>query len=317
MDLKQLRCFIAVAEELHFGRAAERLHMASPSLSRQIALLEAELDVRLFSRTTRTVTMTRAGAAFVDEAKEILNRTRQAASSVQEVARNEGNLLRIGALDTAAAGLLPDIFVGFRKQFPETRIQLVEATTSRQLQGLVTGKLDLGFLRPPVNEPDLQWEYLLQEKLLVAISPSHPLAAKDQIDLQSLLKEALILPAKHARPCTYNLVMRYFDGVGVQPNVVQEATEKQTIISMVAAGMGLALVPEWVSKLQMAGVVYRPLNYVLADPPPPEALLGICWRRHQKLEVRDRFLAYLRTFMRPDESDSASNVTLFERRSKT
>lgn len=294
MDLKQLRCFIAVAEELHFGRAAERLHMAAPALSRQIKLLEAELDVRLFTRTTRTVTVTRAGTVFVEEARDILSRTQRAAHTVQDAARKAGDVLRIGALDTAAAGMLPEVLVGFRKTFPAIEIQLTESTTSRQLQGLVTGRLDIGFLRPPVVEPDLQWELLFQERLLVALPSSHRLASSRQISLRSLLKEPLILPTKRTRPCTYNLVMRYFEDVNVQPNVVQEATEKQTIISMVAAGMGVALVPEWVEKLQMTGVEYRALDYVLADPPPPESLLGVCWRCHQRLEARDRFLAYLR-----------------------
>ncbi len=315
MDLKQLRCFVAVAEDLHFGRAAERLHMASTALSRQIRMLEDDLDVRLFSRTTRTVVLTRAGSVFLDEAREILARTKSAAHAVQEAARSEGDVLRIGALDTAAAGFLPEILVGFRARHPEVRIQLNEATTSRQLQGLVTGRLDIGFLRPPVNEPDLQWEFLLQEKLLVAIPIGHPLAQVPLVELKSLLKEPLILPAKKARPCTYNLVMRYFDGVGVQPNVVQEASEKQTIVSMVAAGMGIALVPEWVAKLRVSGVVYQPLEYVLADPPPPEALLGICWRKHQKLPVRDHFLRYLRQHAAEERLPAAlgDNVTLFQR----
>lgn len=321
MDLKQLRCFIAVAEELHFARAAERLHMAPPALSRQIRLLEDELDVRLFSRTTRTVTMTRAGSVFVDEAREVLARTQRAAHTVQDAARNAGEVLRIGALDTAAAGLLPEVLVGFRQAFPAIDIQLTEATTSRQLQGLVTGRLDIGFLRPPVVEPDLQWELLFQERLLVAMLSSHRLASSDRVNLRSLLKEPLILPAKRARPCTYNLVMRYFEDIGVQPNVVQEATEKQTIISMVAAGMGVALVPEWVAKLQMAGVVYRPLDYVPADPAPPEALLGVCWRRHQQFEARDRFLTYLRSFRsrgdgNPSEADDNKIAVLPVRRSR-
>jgi DNA-binding transcriptional LysR family regulator len=307
MDLKQLRCFIAVAEELHFGRAAERLHMAPPALSRQIRLLENELDVRLFSRTTRIVTMTRAGTVFVDEARDILSRTQRAAHTVQDAARNAGEVLRIGALDTAAAGLLPEVLVRFRRDHPAIEIQLTEATTSRQLQGLVTGRLDIGFLRPPVVEADLEWEFLLQEQLLVAIPSSHPLASQNQISLRSIMKEPLILPAKRTRPCTYNLVMRYFDDFGLLPNVVQEATEKQTIISMVAAGMGIALVPEWVEKLQMAGVVYRPLDYVLADPVPPEALLGVCWRRHQNLEARDRFLAYLRD-ARAEQGDQTTGI---------
>jgi DNA-binding transcriptional LysR family regulator len=317
MDLKQLRCFVAVAEELHFGRAAERLHMASTALGRQIRVLEEDLDVRLFSRTTRSVVLTRAGAVFLDEARDILSRTKSAAHIARAAAAAQEDELRIGALDTAAADLLPNVLLGFRARYPHVRIQLLEWTTSKQLQGLVSGRLDIGFLRPPVNEPELQWEFLLQEKLLVAMPADHPLAAQRLVDLRSLLEEPLILPTRKARPCTYNLVMRYFEGVGVRPNVIQEAAEKQTIVSMVAAGIGLALVPEWVAKLRVPGVVYQPLDYVVAEPPPPEALLGVCWRKHQRLSVRDHFLEFLRAtrVAGTDTSQVAGDrVTHFRRR---
>jgi DNA-binding transcriptional LysR family regulator len=259
MDLKQLRCFITVAEELHYGRAAARLHMATSVLSRHIRMLEEELDVRLFSRTTRSVALTRAGTVFLDEAKDILARTKSAQRTVQVVARDEGEVLRIGALDSAAAGFLPDVLYAFRQDHGRVRIQLEEATTSRQLQGLMTGRLDIGFLRPPVMEPDLHWEYLIREKLLVALPESHAPQDQDEIGMHEILNEPLILPPKRTRPCTFGLVMRFLDAVGAQPNIVQEATEKQTIIAMVAAGMGVALVPEWVAMLRVRGVVYKPL----------------------------------------------------------
>ncbi len=314
MDLKQLRCFIAVAEELHFGRAATRLNMAPPALSRQVRLLEDELDVRLFSRTTRTVTMTRAGAAFLDEARDILARTKSATKVVQEAARSEENLLRIGALDSAAAGLLPEVMFTFRQQHPDVRIQLMEATTSRQLQGLVTGRLDLGFLHPPVMEPDLAWEFVLQEQLLVALPLGHALSNRLVVGLPSLVREPLILPAKRVRPCTYNLVVKCFESIGAQPNIVQEATEKQTIVSMVAAGMGVALVPDWVAKLRVPGVIYKPLAHALGDPPPPEVTLGVCWRVHQRLHARDLFLEHIRQRHGGPAERSAmakDNVTVF------
>jgi DNA-binding transcriptional LysR family regulator len=319
MDLKQLRCFIAVAEELHYGRAAARLHMASSALSRHIRMLEEELDVRLFSRTTRSVVLTRAGTVFIEEAKEILQRTKSAQRIVQEAALNDGEVLRIGALDSAAAGFLPEVLYAFRQDHAEVRIQLEEATTSRQLQGLVTGRLDIGFLRPPVKEPDLQWEYLTQEQLLVALPERHRLHDHTEIGMHEILNEPLILPPKRTRPCTFGLVMRFFDAVGAQPNIVQEATEKQTIIAMVAAGMGIALVPQWVAMLRVPGVSYKPLAYVLADPPPPEAVLGVCWRRHQKLASRDIFLDFVRAIFsdEPANVGAQDNVTPLRRRRVT
>lgn len=315
MDLKHLRCFVTVAEELHYGRAAARLHMAPSALSRHIRMLEEELDVRLFSRTTRSVVLTRAGTVFMDEAKEILQRTKSAQRTVQEAARDDGEVLRVGALDSAAAGFLPEVLYAFRQDHGRVRIQLEEATTSRQLQGLMTGRLDLGFLRPPVKEPDLQWEYLIQEKLLVALPERHHLHEREELGLHEILKEPLILPPKRTRPCTFGLVMRFFEAVGAQPNIVQEATEKQTIVAMVAAGMGVALVPEWVAMLRVRGVIYKPLAFVLADPPPPEAMLSVCWRKHQKLASRDLFLDAVRAHFRVGDTLTAKpdNVTPFDR----
>ncbi|MBC9879911.1 LysR family transcriptional regulator [Bradyrhizobium sp. INPA01-394B] len=315
MDLKHLRCFVTVAEELHYGKAAARLHMAPSALSRHIRMLEEELDVRLFSRTTRSVVLTRAGTVFLDEAKDILQRTKSAQRSVQEAARDEGEILRIGALDSAAAGFLPEVLYAFRQEQGRVKIQLEEATTSRQLQGLMTGRLDIGFLRPPVKEPDLQWEYLTRERLLVALPQSHDLHEREEVGLHEILNEPLILPPKRTRPCTFGLIMRFFDAVGAHPNIVQEATEKQTIVAMVAAGMGVALVPEWVAMLRVRGVVYKPLAFVLADPPPPEAILGVCWRKHQRLASRDLFLDAVRAhFQRGDVAPIAPhNVTPFDR----
>lgn len=152
-------------------------------------------------------------------------------------------------------------------------------------------------------------------KLLVALPETHHLNECEEVGLHEILKEPLILPPKRTRPCTFGLVMRFFEAVGAQPDIVQEATEKQTIVAMVAAGMGVALVPEWVAMLRVRGVVYKPLAYVLADPPPPEAVLGVCWRKHQKLASRDLFLDAVRAYFRAGDSATAKldNVTPFAR----
>jgi hypothetical protein len=196
--------------------------MAPSALSRQIQMLEEELDVRLFSRTTRSVVITRAGMVSIEEAKEILQRTKSAQRAVKEAARNDGEVLRIGALDSAAAGFLPEVLYAFRQDHADVRIQLEEATTSRQLQGLVTGRLDIGFLRPPVKEPDLQWEYLTQEQLLVALSERHLLHGHAEIRMHEIVNEPLILPPKRTRPCTFGLVMHFLTPSGLGPTLSEK-----------------------------------------------------------------------------------------------
>lgn len=294
MDLRQLRCFIAVAEELHFGRAAERLGLAPPALSRQISALEDELGVSLLTRTTRQVALTRAGLIMLEEAKAILVRMERASRSVREASLASSKVLRVGAIDAASSSFVPEALVTFRSRHPGIEIKFVEAMTAPLVQMLEAGKLDLALLRPPRKPTDCAFEILRVERPIVVLSESHPLEAREFLTMQDLVGEPFVVPSKRIRPFAYDLVMAYFESVGAVPNVTIEATEKPAMMSAVAAGLGMALAPDWVSRLSFPGVTMRRLRGALLDPPPPGALVGVAWRPHQKLVARDDFLAILR-----------------------
>lgn len=294
MDLRQLRCFIAVAEELHFGRAAERLGFAPPALSRQISALEDELGVSLLTRTTRQVALTRAGLIMLEEAKGILVRMERASRAVREASLASSKVLRVGAIDAASSSFVPEALVTFRTRHPGVEIKFVEAMTAPLVQMLEAGKLDLALLRPPRKPTDCAFEVLRVERPIVVLNEQHPLAARESLTMQDLVGEPFVVPSKRIRPFAYDLVMAYFESVGAVPNVIIEATEKPAMMSAVAAGLGMALAPDWVSRLTFPGVTMRRLRGAMLDPPPPGALVGVAWRPHQKLAARDDFLAILR-----------------------
>lgn len=294
MDIRHLRCFIAVAEELHFGRAAERLGLAPPALSRQISTLEEELGCVLLTRTTRQVALTRAGLIMLEEAKSILARMDHASRAVREASLASGKMLRIGAVDAASASFVPEALVAFRERYPGIQIKFVEAMTAPLVQMLEAGKLDLALTRPPRKPTDCAFEVLRVERPIVVLNEAHPLAARDHLTMQDLVGEPFVVPSKRIRPFAYDLVMSYFESVGAVPNVTIEATEKPAMMSAVAAGLGMALAPDWVSRLSFPGVTMRRLRGALLDPPPPGALVGIAWRPQQRLDARDDFLAILR-----------------------
>lgn len=294
MDLRQLKCFIAVADELHFGRAAERVGLAPPALSRQIRTLEAHLGAPLLTRTTRHVALTRAGLLLLEEAKAILARADRAAQHVREAALSSSKVLRVGAIDSASASFLPEVMVEVRARHPDIDVRFVEAMTGPQLQMLETGRLDLCLIRPPRRATDCAFELLRVEMPVILLPEKHPLAARESLVMEDLVGEPFILPSKRLCPYDYDFVMAYFESVGAVPNMVQETTEKPAVMAAVAAGIGLAFAPDWIARFGCAGVVTRRLRGLLLDPPPPGALVGVAWRPHQRLAARDAFLTVLR-----------------------
>jgi DNA-binding transcriptional LysR family regulator len=293
VELKQLRCFLAVAEELNFGRAAHRLNMLPTALGRQVRLLEEELGAPLFERTTRQVAATPAGLVLLPEARGILDRAAAAGRMVQAMAPMAESALRIGAIDSAAAGLLPELLYRFRRTQPEVVTRLVEARSVQILPLLLAGKLELGFIRPPPPQDGLRFEWLLQEKPVVALPSRHPLARHRRLRLADLSGLPLVLPPRATRPHSHGVVTRLFALLGEAPLVAQEAEEKQTMIGLVAAGIGLALLPEWAARMRVPGAVYRPLD-LPEGTGLPEWSLGAAWMENRPNPARDRFLAMLR-----------------------
>jgi DNA-binding transcriptional LysR family regulator len=240
MELRHLHYFIAVAEELHFSRAAERLCISQPPLSQQIRDLEDELGVKLFERTKRQVHLTEAGKVFLDRSYLLLAQLEQAIAATQQIGRGEVGQLAIGFVDSAMYTSLPEILKGFRAQFPAVDLRLHELTTSQQIQALYDKQIDIGIVRSAISEPGLSVECFLPESLILALPENHPLSAQTQVSLSTLADEFFILFPAKLGPLFYEQVIHSCEQAGFRPKVAQEAVQMQTIIGLVAAGLGIA-----------------------------------------------------------------------------
>jgi len=290
MELRHLRYFITVAEELHFGRAAQRLHIAQPPLSQQIRQLEEELGVVLFHRTKRSVQLTDAGQVFLEEAKQVLIQAAQAVQAAQRASRGEIGQLVVSFVSSAAYNVLPKILQAFRARFPEVNLALHELTTDKQLQGLRDGWIDVGFLRPPIEDDTLSLATIFQESLVVALPEIHPLSRQPQVPLKALINEFFILFPRPLGPKLYDQIVGLCQQAGFSPNVVQEAIQMQTIVSLVAAEIGIALVPASVQNLQRRGVIYKAIQEAT-----PKAEIAVIWRSNDLSSVLHQFLSVVRS----------------------
>lgn len=285
MELRHLRYFIAVAEELHFGRAADRLHIAQPPLSQQIRQLEAELGFQLFHRTKRSVALTEAGRIFLAESQRLFRQLEQAIQVGRKTSRGEMGQLVIGFVGSAAYNILPIVLKQFRKRCPSVDLALHELTTDQQLQWLREGRLDVGFLRPPVVDRALCATTVVQEPLAVALPEAHRLADQPQVALRSIASESFILFPRSLAPGLYDQIISLCQQAGFSPKVVQEAIQMQTIVSLVAAEIGIAIVPISLHNLQRTGVVYRVLQ-----EPTPKATIAAVWKPDDASPTVQQFL---------------------------
>ncbi|MEG4044078.1 LysR family transcriptional regulator [Microcoleus sp. Pol17_C1] len=259
MELRHLRYFIAVAEELNFTRAAEKLHIAQPPLSQQIQHLEAELGFQLFQRTKRTVHLTAAGQVFFEEAGKILQQVDRAIQLGRQTSRGELGQLTIGFVSSAAHNVVPAILQAFRTRCPAVKLELHELTTNEQLQRLRFGQIDIGFVRPPVEEDGINSEIVFREPLIVALPKTHPAADRTHLELRELSTEPFILFPRSQAPGLYDAIVSLCQQAGFSPIAAQEAIQMQTIVSLVAAEMGVAIVPASMQNFQRSGVVYKAL----------------------------------------------------------
>ncbi|MCM2476467.1 LysR family transcriptional regulator [Rhizobium sp. CG5] len=293
MELEQLRCFVAVAEELHFGRAAQKMGLLPASLGRHVRLLEESLGTRLMSRTTRSVSLTEDGAALLEEVRPLLHRLQTLAEEFRSRKTQQATVLRIGAIDSAAAGLIPALLHDFRERCPGIVTQLVEDKSIRLIPKLIAGRLDVVFIRPRDGlSRNLAVRILTHETPVIALPVTHPLAACDRVSVDELGDEPLIVPDRRSRPHSYDLTMKLFEDAGLHPRIAQIADEKQTIINLVAAGIGSAIVPRWTSKLAVSGVTF--VSLVNADNTPLRKLpLAVAWIKAVRDPGRDQLLELL------------------------
>ncbi|MCX4159874.1 MULTISPECIES: LysR family transcriptional regulator [Paraburkholderia] len=313
-DLRQLRYFIAVAEEKHFGRAAARLSMTQPPLSQAIRALEETLGVELFARTKRSVELTPVGADLLPEVRRLLAAAESLRPFAQSLARGEAGVLSLAFVSTADYGLLPPLLRDFGARHPRVRLQLTEATSDVQIEELVAGRIDAGLViapLPPRHAAQLSWLPIVREPLVIAMSSalaarldetagrlSAPDASADAVDtgwhpqpvsLTEVADEPLVVFPRRLAPGFYDIIMDCYGVAGLAPRIGQEAIQMQTIVSLVSAGMGVALVPQSLRNLRRTGVVYRPLRESV-----PAIETGLVWRTAEVSPVLAGFIEIVR-----------------------
>lgn len=261
VELRHLRYFLALAEELHFTRAAERLGIAQPPLSQQIRRLEEMLGVKLFTRRPR-VRLTGAGETLLVVARRTLAQAEQGFEEVRRAGRGEGGTLLVGFASSTLLGPLPDIIRSYRKRYPKVRLILRELSTAEQYKALGNGGIEVGFLREPVTDETFVCETILSEPFVVALPPRHPLTKRSEISLSEVAGEPFVHFPREVAPTLYDQVMGICRDAGFTPQLTQEASEWLTIVGLVEAGLGLSLVPSSFTKLGWGAVHYRPLREV-------------------------------------------------------
>ncbi|MBU9134746.1 LysR family transcriptional regulator [Burkholderia multivorans] len=292
-DLRQWRYFVTVADERHFGRAAERLSITQPPLSQAIRALEEALGVALFARTKRSVALTAVGAALLPDVRRLLAAADALPPLARRLARGEAGSLALAFVSTADYGLLPSLLRAFGARYPQVRLQLAEATSDVQIDELVAGRIDAGLVIPPVpprHAAGLSYLPVVREPLVVAMPAGASDAPEDApVHLAEIAALPLVIFPRRLAPGFYDIITGCYGAAGAIPRIGQEAIQMQTIVSLVSAGMGVALVPQSLRNLRRTGVVYRPLA---GDAPVVET--GLVWRTGDVSPVLAAFIEVVR-----------------------
>jgi DNA-binding transcriptional LysR family regulator len=265
MDLRRMRYFVVLAEELHFGRAAQRLGISQPPLSQQIRVLEKEMGVQLLTRSNRRVELTPAGAVLLPEARALLAQADRAGAMAQRAQRGELGELRVGFTGSAAfSSVIPQLILEYRRRLPQVRLQLHELTTQQQLNAMLERRLEIAFVRSPAR-PDLpttlQAHRLFEDALVVVLPPQHRLGRRDEpLRIAALAEEAFVMYPRESGTGIYDQILHMCRRAGFTPRIAQEAREAPTIVGLVAAGLGVALVPASLSNIHVNGVMYRAIR---------------------------------------------------------
>ena len=260
LELRHLRYFEAVGTALSFSRAAEKLHIAQPPLSRQIQQLEEELGATLINRQVRPLALTPAGKFFLEQSVQLLARLTETREATRRIAQGQRTSFGIGFVPSALYGVLPELIRQFRANHADVEVHLCELTSIQQVDALKAGRIDVGFGRLVLDDPDIQCERILEEPMAVALPAGHALLTQDTLGLDQVVGEPLVLYPARPRPSYADEVLKLYRTHGLQPKVAMEANELQTAIGLVAAGVGIALVPDSVRRLHRDDVAYRLLT---------------------------------------------------------
>lgn len=286
MELRHVRYFVAVAEERSFTRAAQRLQIAQSPLSQQIQKLERELGVALFVRTTRSVHLTHAGEVFYDRARHLLAGSDEAVTATQKAARGELGSLSLGFTGSATYELLPALVRAYHERNPDVTLRLhSEMLTPAQVEALLDGQIEVGVLRPPVTAAGIVVEMLREEPLVVLLPTQHPAAAARVLDLATLRDEPFVGYPSKPPSTLHGLMLSACRQAGFVPRICQEAAQTATLVALVAAGLGVALVPASVQHLRIDGATYRPLA-----APATTAQLALAYREGETNPLVRRYL---------------------------
>lgn len=257
MEPRLLRAFIAVAEELHFGRAAARLHISQPPLSMQIRRLEESLGVRLFERDRRHVALTEAGRYLLERARHWLSEAQRCCDEAARIARGEAGTLAVGYTPTAAYDVLPPLVRAYRKRAPEVRLELVEMRSALQPDAIRSGRIEVGLACGPVGADGITERVVARERFVAALPSSHPLAKKQRLRLKDLDGQPFVAVRPDIEPAWAEACWKALAKAGVRAQVVQQTDTKLALLGLVAAGLGLSVVSESMQHLARRGVVYR------------------------------------------------------------
>jgi DNA-binding transcriptional LysR family regulator len=272
MDRAGLECFVALAEELHFGRAAERCHMSQPAMSQQIRRLEQELNVRLAHRTKRVVSLTRAGAVYVVEARKMLRQMDDSADLALRTDRGEAGQLRLGVTAPALFVIYPEIAAIFRQRLPNVGLVVREMTTAEQEHALRRGDLDVGLVHPPLDDPGLAAEEIGRAPFHIALPVTHPLTRHESLELKDVAREQAVIFPREIAPQLYDTILLLCREAGFSLRIAMEAHPAQSIIALVAAGVGIGFIASETQRIDRAGVTYRPIR-----GPGPQLSIGVAY----------------------------------------
>jgi DNA-binding transcriptional LysR family regulator len=289
-DLRALQCFAQLARTLHFGRAAAQLGMSQPPLSIRIRQLEQALEVRLFERSRAGVALTPAGRVLQAELAPLMQRHAAMIERVRATARGDAGSLRIGFVTPAEYSFLPQALREFRAGAPGVSLQLSEMTSDAQSQALADGTLDAGFVLPPLLRPALSYLPVFRDSLIAALPRRHRLAhTRGPLTISQLNDEPLVVFPRDKAPGLYDDIVSLYADAGLTPVIGQQAIQMQTIVSLVAAGLGVAIVPASLRNLGRTGVAYRELK-----GRTPGVEIGLAWRRGDRDPAVARFVDFMR-----------------------
>jgi DNA-binding transcriptional LysR family regulator len=257
LELRHLRYFREVVDELHFGHAAARLFVTQPTLSVQIRQLEEEVGARLFDRHTRQVTLTDAGRVLDEAARRILRSVDVAVENTRQTQAGRAGVLRLGFGTTFMLSSLAQTIRHYRQRYPAVRVDLRELSAGEQLSALLSGDLDVGFVRGAEPDSRLQAELFAREPLVIALPPDHPKARLERVPLSSLANDSWVLFPRTISPTLHERVMHLCAQAGFRPNVVQESREVDTTVGLVGAGVGVTIVPDTARQITWKGIVYK------------------------------------------------------------